>query len=59
MSNAVGVSFTATSNSQKSSDATTCVRAAPAAGFKTCCMRSGAYDGSNRNDYFQGVNAGQ
>jgi hypothetical protein len=28
------------------------VRAAPDAGFKACCIRSGAYDGSNRDDYF-------
>ena len=45
----------ATSGSSKSSGATTCVRAAPDAGFKACCMKSGAYDGANRNHYFQGV----
>ena len=22
------------------------------AGFKTCCMKSGSYDGLNRDDYF-------
>ena len=45
----------ATSSSSKSSAATTCVRAVPDADFKVCCMNSGAYDGANRNDYFQGV----
>jgi hypothetical protein len=45
----------ATSNSSKSSAATTCARAAPDADFKVCCMNSGAYDGANRNYYFQGV----
>ena len=45
----------ATSNSSKSSAATTCVRAVPDADFKVCCRNSGAYDGANRNDYFQGV----
>jgi hypothetical protein len=29
-----------------------CARVAPDADFKTCCMKSGAYDGSNRDDYF-------
>ena len=29
-----------------------CVHAAPDADFKTCCMKSGAYDGSNRDYYF-------
>jgi hypothetical protein len=28
------------------------------AGFKKCCMRGGAHDGSNRHDYFQGVMVG-
>jgi hypothetical protein len=28
------------------------VQATPDAGFKTCCMPFGAYDGSNRNYYF-------
>ena len=36
-----------------------CAHAAPDAGFKACCMKSGAYDGSNRDDYFQGVGPGQ
>jgi len=27
-------------------------RAAPDAGFKACCLKSGAYDGANRNYYF-------
>jgi hypothetical protein len=32
-----------------------CARAAPDEDFKACCMKSGAYDGANRNYYFQGV----
>lgn len=36
----------------ESSAATTYVHAAPDAGFKACCMKSGAYDGSNRDYYF-------
>ena len=28
------------------------VHASPDAGFKACCMKSGAYDGSNRDYYF-------
>jgi len=39
----------------ENSVAMTCARAAPNAGFKACCMKSGAYDGSNRDDYFQRV----
>ena len=30
---------------------TTYARAAPAGGFKNCCMRSGDLDGSERDDY--------
>ena len=45
----------ATSSSPKSSAATIYAPASPDAGFKTCCMKSGAYDGANRNYYFQGV----
>ena len=51
-SSAVGVLSIATSNWPKSSVVTTCAHAALDAGFKACCMKSGAYDGSNRNDYF-------
>jgi hypothetical protein len=47
----------ATSSLSKSSAVMTCVRAAPDAGFKICCMNSGAFDGANRNYYFQGVEA--
>jgi len=57
MSNAGGVSSTATLNSPKNSAVTIYARAAPDAGFKACCLKSGAYDGSNRHDYFQGVGA--
>jgi hypothetical protein len=32
--------------------ATIYVHAAPDAGFKACCMESGAHDGSNRDYYF-------
>ncbi|HKB90740.1 MAG TPA: hypothetical protein VKC60_09525 [Opitutaceae bacterium] len=55
MSNAAGATSMATSNWPKNSAATICARAAPAAGFKACCMESGTYDGSNRDNYFQGV----
>ena len=55
MSNADGASSMAMSNCAKSSAATICARAAPDAGFKASCMRSGGHDGSNRNHYFQGV----
>jgi hypothetical protein len=54
-SSAGGVSSMATSNYPKNSAATICVHAAPAVGFKACCLKSGKYDGSNRDDYFQGV----
>ena len=52
MSNAGGVSFMATSSSPKNSGAMIYARVAPDADFKTCCMKSGVYDGSNRDDYF-------
>jgi hypothetical protein len=48
----------ATSSSLKNSVAMTCAHAAPDADFKVCCMVSGGYDGSNRNHYFQGIEAG-
>jgi hypothetical protein len=35
----------------------TCAHVTPDAGFKACCMPSGGFDGSNRNDYFQRVTA--
>jgi hypothetical protein len=47
----------ATSSSPKKSAATICSHAASDTGFKACCMKSGAYDGSNRDDYFQGIEA--
>jgi hypothetical protein len=52
MSKAGGVLFMATSSCAKNSGATIYARAAPDADFKTCCMKSGIYDGSNRDDYF-------
>ena len=30
-------------------------RAAPLANFKKCCVRTGQFDGSDRNDFFQGL----
>jgi hypothetical protein len=48
-------SSTAASNWPKNSAAAIYARAAPDAGFKACCMKSGAYDGSNRSYYFQGI----
>lgn len=41
-----------TRNFSKNWDATICVLAAPAAGFKKCCMASGLFDGSRRNYLF-------
>jgi len=46
-------SFMATRNFWKNSAETTSVPADRAAGFKTCCMRSGQFDGSERNYYFR------
>jgi hypothetical protein len=37
----------------RSLDEPTYVRAAPDSGFKKCCMKSGGYDGSRRNYFFQ------
>jgi len=51
-SNAAGASSTATSSWSRSSAATIYARAAPDAGFKACCMKSGRYDGANRGHYF-------
>jgi hypothetical protein len=42
----------AMSSLSKSSAAMTCAHAAPDAGFKACCIKSGGYDGANRNYYF-------
>jgi len=47
----------AMSSFSKSLAATIYVRAVQGAGFKACCMKSGAYDGANRSHYFQGVGA--
>jgi hypothetical protein len=52
MSSVDSVSSMAMSSSSKNSAATTYARVAPDAGFKACCMKSGAYDGSNRSYYF-------
>jgi len=38
-------------SSSRSSVATTSVPAAPAAGFKRCCMQTGEYDGAERDYY--------
>jgi len=45
----------AMSNCWKNSAATISASAAPDADFKTCCMPGGRFDGSDRDDYFQGV----
>jgi hypothetical protein len=45
----------AMSNCRRSSAATISASAAPDAGFKKCCMPGGRFDGSDRDDYFQGV----
>jgi hypothetical protein len=42
-------------NSWKNSGARTCVRVALDAGFKRCCLRTGKYDGGNRNYFFPRV----
>jgi hypothetical protein len=42
----------AMSSLSKNSAATICAHAAPDADFKACCLKSGAYDGSNRSYYF-------
>jgi hypothetical protein len=46
---------TATRNSWKGSGGRTCVRAARDGDFKNCCLRTGKYDDSNRDYFFQGV----
>jgi hypothetical protein len=48
----------AMSSCRRSSAATISASAAPDAGFKTCCMPGGRFDGSDRDDYFQGVSRG-
>jgi hypothetical protein len=45
----------AMSNCKKSSAATISASAVPGADFKKCCMPGGHFDGSDRDDYFQGV----
>jgi hypothetical protein len=40
-------------NFTKSWGATTRVLAVQGSGFKRCCMKSGRYDGTRRNHYFQ------
>ena len=44
----------AMSNYKKSSAATISASAVPGADFKKCCMPGGHFDGSDRDDYFQG-----
>jgi hypothetical protein len=48
----------AMSSSSRSSGATICALAAADRDFKRCCLRSGRYDGANRNHYFRGVRLG-
>jgi len=45
-------SFMVTKNSPKSSAATIRASAVPTAGFKRCCMKSGNYDGAERDHFF-------
>jgi hypothetical protein len=52
MSNEAAASFTATKSWSKSSVETILALAAPVAGFKKCCLRSGRFDGSQRDYYF-------
>ena len=52
MSNGARVSCMAMSSSMKSSAETTYALAALATGFKRCCMKSGNYDGVERDHYF-------
>ena len=35
--------------------ATTSAHAVPRAGFKNCCMLTGEFDGSDRDQFFQGM----
>jgi hypothetical protein len=51
-SSAAIASCMATSSLSKSLAATTCAPAAPAVGFKRCCLQSGRYDGAQRAYYF-------
>jgi hypothetical protein len=52
MSSAGRASSMAMSNSLRSSAAMIYAPVAPDEGFKACCMKSGSYDGANRNYYF-------
>jgi hypothetical protein len=45
----------ATNYFRKNSVETTHARVAPGADFKRCCMKTGQFDGSPRNHFFQGV----
>lgn len=42
-------------SSWKNSGETTCAHADRDGGFKRCCLRTGKYDGGNRNYFFPGV----
>src|SRR5208282_6309738 len=42
----------------KNSAATTCVPAALDCAFKKCCLKSGRFDGANRNYFFQRMTIG-
>jgi hypothetical protein len=47
--------FTAIRNWSRSWVGTICVPVALVAGFKKCCLKTGAYDGELRNHFFQGL----
>jgi hypothetical protein len=51
--NAVTAWSTAARSCRRSSAETILARAAPAAGFKNCCMLTGEYDGSERDDFYR------
>lgn len=54
---AVHASSTAARNCWKNWAATICVPAVPPEDFKNCCMQTGQFDGSDRDDFFQGLTA--
>src|SRR5262245_48538128 len=49
----------AMSSLSRSSGAGICAHAAPGAGFKRCCLRSGRYDGAQRTYYFPAEGIGE
>ena len=42
-------------NSSRNSGARACARVALGVGFRRCCLRTGKYDGTNRDYFFPGV----